>query len=72
MIKTGGLGIAPCSIPRRSMIAALASAEVIFHDQKRAIVHSSKQGEVFVWETVGFQDIEGRSVIHCVECVLDV
>jgi hypothetical protein len=49
-----------------------ASAEVIVHDQKRAIVHSSKQGEVFVWETLGFQDIEGRSVIHCVECVLDV
>jgi hypothetical protein len=32
----------------------------------------TKQGEVFVQEALSVQDVEDRSVVHSIECMLDV
>ncbi len=62
----GALGHAPTEQTR------CTSSELISHDQDGASVHTLEQGDGCFREAFGLKYIEDRSVVHRIECILDV
>ena len=49
-----------------------AYAKTISHDEKGAGIHSPKQGDIRLRDSLGLEDVQDRSVIHSVEGILDI